>query len=164
MKPRSAKRRSPDGRSCLIAVHDPLESRCIVDRTRKPIVTILSYWGRNHHGLQRIGAEMGARLEFLAATMGVMLVAQIAHAAETAHNVILFVPDGLRALGVTPQIASTMAAVRDQGVNFANPHSLFPTFTMPNSSGMSTGHMLGDTGTFSNTVYTGYKVKPAADS
>jgi predicted AlkP superfamily pyrophosphatase or phosphodiesterase len=76
----------------------------------------------------------------------------------------LFVPDGLRALAVTPQTAPTMAAVREQGVNFVNSHSLFPTFTMPNSSGMSTGHALGDTGTFSNTMYTGYPVVPAANS
>ncbi len=52
-----------------------------------------------------------------------------------------------------------MAAVRDKGVNFKNPHSLFPTFTMANASGMATGHYLGDTGTFSNSIYTGYPVK-----
>ena len=45
-----------------------------------------------------------------------------------------------------------MAEVRDKGVNFKNPHSLFPTFTMANGSAMSTGHYLGDTGTFSNTI------------
>ncbi len=54
-----------------------------------------------------------------------------------------------------------MAALRDQGVNFANPHSLFPTFTMPNASGLATGHFLGDTGAFSNTIYTGYPVADA---
>lgn len=48
-------------------------------------------------------------------------------AAQTRHNLILFVPDGLRAQSVTPQSAPAIAAVRDQGVNFANPHSLFPT-------------------------------------
>ena len=57
-----------------------------------------------------------------------------------------------------------MAAVRDEGVNFANPHSLFPTFTMPNASAMATGHELGDTGIFSNTIYTGFPVPPAGDS
>ena len=51
-----------------------------------------------------------------------------------------------------------MAAVRDKGVNFTNPHSLFPTFTMANASGLSTGHFLGDTGVFSNTIYTGFPV------
>src|ERR1700692_1065084 len=79
----------------------------------------------------------------------------------TPHNVILFVPDGLRALKVTPETAPTMAAIRDKGVNFKNPHSLFPTFTTANASAMATGHYLGDTGDFSNTIYTGYPVGPA---
>ena len=48
---------------------------------------------------------------------------------------ILFVPDGLRALAVTPQSAPTMAAVRDEGVNFANPHFCSPHSPSPNSSG-----------------------------
>lgn len=82
----------------------------------------------------------------------------------TPHNVILFVPDGLRALKVTPETAPAMAEVRDKGVNFKNPHSLFPTFTMANASGMSTGHHLGDTGTFSNTIFTGYTSAPAGDT
>jgi hypothetical protein len=80
------------------------------------------------------------------------------------HNLILFIPDGLRALKVTPETAPAMAEVRDKGVNFKNPHSLFPTFTMANASGMATGHYLGDTGTFSNTIFTGYVSKPAGDT
>ncbi len=107
---------------------------------------------------------MRPRLQFLAVAVGTVLFTHVAQAADPPHNVILFVPDGLRALLVTPQTAPTLAAVRDQGVNLANPHSLFPTFTMPNSSGMSTGHELGDTGIFSNTMYTGYPVAPAAES
>src|ERR1044071_4743520 len=54
-----------------------------------------------------------------------------------------------------------MAEVRDKGVNFKNSHSLFPTFTMANGSAMASGHYLGDTGTFSNTIYTG---KPVASA
>src|SRR5712692_3374219 len=80
------------------------------------------------------------------------------------HNVILFVPDGLRALSVTPDSAPTMAAVRDEGVNFKNSHSLFPTFTTANASAMATGHQLGDTGDFSNTIYTGFEVPGAGNS
>ena len=87
-----------------------------------------------------------------------------AFAADAPHNVILFVPDGLRALSVTPETAPTMAAIRDQGVNFKNSHSIFPTFTMTNASALATGHSPGDTGVFSNKIYTGYKVAPAADS
>jgi hypothetical protein len=99
-------------------------------------------------------------------TLAAMLVVGVAfcpdHAgAQQPRNLVLFVPDGLRALLVTPETAPTMAAVRDQGVNFKNPHSLFPTFTMPNSSALSTGHFLGDTGVFSNTLFTGYPVPPA---
>jgi hypothetical protein len=80
---------------------------------------------------------------------------------STPHNLILFVPDGLRGRIVTPQSAPAMAEVRDKGVNFRNSHSLFPTFTTANASAMATGHYLGDTGDFSNTIYTGYPVGPA---
>jgi hypothetical protein len=79
----------------------------------------------------------------------------------TPHILILFVPDGLRALKVTPQTAPAMAEVRDKGVNFRNSHSLFPTFTTANASAMATGHYFGDTGDFSNTIYTGYSSAPA---
>lgn len=89
-----------------------------------------------------------------------------ADAAEKArpHNVILFVPDGLRALKVTPETAPTMAQVRDRGVSFKDPHSLFPTFTTANASGMATGHYLGDTGDFSNTIYAAFAVPHAGGS
>jgi predicted AlkP superfamily pyrophosphatase or phosphodiesterase len=77
------------------------------------------------------------------------------------RNLILFVPDGLRGQIVNPQTAPAMADVRDKGVNFRNSHSLFPTFTTANASAMATGHYFGDTGDFSNTIYTGYPVGPA---
>ena len=80
---------------------------------------------------------------------------------NTPHNLILFIPDGLRGQIVSPQTAPAMADVRDKGVNFKNSHSLFPTFTTSNASAMATGHYLGDTGDFSNTIYTGYPVGPA---
>jgi len=83
---------------------------------------------------------------------------------DKSHNLILFIPDGLRSLKVTPETAPAMAEVRDKGVNFKNSHSVFPTFTTANASAMSTGHYLGDTGDFSNTIYTGYPVAAAADT
>jgi len=79
----------------------------------------------------------------------------------TPRNLILFVPDGLRGRIVTPQTAPAMAEIRDKGVYFRNSHSLFPTFTTANASALATGHYLGDTGDFSNTIYTGYPVGPA---
>ncbi|WFU38043.1 alkaline phosphatase family protein [Bradyrhizobium sp. CB82] len=83
---------------------------------------------------------------------------------NTPRNLILFIPDGLRALKVSPETAPAMAEIRDKGVNFKNSHSLFPTFTMANGSAMSTGHYLGDTGVFSNTIWTGYTSAPAGDT
>ena len=100
----------------------------------------------------------------LSAACAAIILQIVPAGAQSQRNLILFVPDGLRALSVTPQTAPSMAAVRDKGVNFANPHSLFPTFTMANASGLSTGHLLGDTGAFSNTIFTGYPVAAAANS
>ncbi|MFI5015467.1 MAG: alkaline phosphatase family protein [Hyphomicrobiales bacterium] len=87
-----------------------------------------------------------------------------ARAEDQPHNVLLFVSDGLRARIVNNQTAPTMAAVRDKGVRFANGHALFPTFTTPNASAMATGHYLGDTGDFSNAIYTGFPVPGAGGS
>src|SRR6267143_1016352 len=100
----------------------------------------------------------------LSAGLAVLSVGTALAQNSTPHNMILFIPDGLRALKVTPETAPAMGEVRDKGVNFKNPHSLFPTFTMANGSTMATGHYLGDTGTFSNTIYTGYPSAPAGDT
>jgi hypothetical protein len=94
---------------------------------------------------------------------GLILLSADAAFSQTSrpHNVILFVPDGLRGKIVSPETAPAMAEVRDKGVNFKNSHSMFPTFTTANASAMATGHYLGDTGDFSNTIYTGYPVTAA---
>jgi len=55
-----------------------------------------------------------------------------------AHNLILFVPDGLRAAVVDSNTAPAMARLREEGVNFVNSHSLFPTFTTANASVFAT--------------------------
>ena len=97
-----------------------------------------------------------------------LLVAALAprplEAADQPHNVILFVPDGLRAVMVDKDTAPTMAAVRDEGVNFKNSHALFPTFTTANASAFATGHYLGDTGDWSNTILAGFPVRNALDT
>ena len=76
------------------------------------------------------------------------------------HNVILFVADGLRSGIVTPQTAPALAALRSEGVDFQNSHSLYPTITTANASAIATGHGLGDTGDFSNTLYAGPEPLP----
>ena len=84
--------------------------------------------------------------------------------AQTAqHNVILFVADGLRPTSVTPQFAPAMTGLMQGGVRFTNTHAIFPTFTTANASTMATGHLLGDTGDFSNTIYSAFRV-PAGNN
>ena len=80
------------------------------------------------------------------------------------HNVVLFVADGLRFRMVDESTAPTMAAIAREGVTLRNSHALFPTFTTANASAMATGHMLGDTGDFSNTIYAGFQVPGAGNS
>jgi predicted AlkP superfamily pyrophosphatase or phosphodiesterase len=107
---------------------------------------------------------MRRSIVWLSAGLTVLSAGMASAQNSTPRNLILFIPDGLRALKVTPETAPAMAEVRDKGVNFKNPHSLFPTFTMANGSAMATGHYLGDTGTFSNTIYTGFASAPAGDT
>ncbi len=87
-----------------------------------------------------------------------------AYAEPPRHNVVLFVADGLRPGMVNETTAPAMTAMMRQGVRFANGHSMFPTFTTANAASMATGHKVGDTGDFSNYIYTGFKVPGAGDS
>ena len=80
------------------------------------------------------------------------------------HNVILVVIDGLRGKIVTPESAPTLARLRDSGTYFPNSHSVFPTFTTANASALATGHQLGDTGDFSNTIWTAVPIAGAGGS
>jgi arylsulfatase A-like enzyme len=74
------------------------------------------------------------------------------------HNVIVFVADGLRHGSVNERDTPALWRVRTQGVHFENSYAVFPTFTMANASAIATGHGLGDTGIYSNTIRTGYSV------
>ncbi|WP_045834944.1 alkaline phosphatase family protein [Hyphomicrobium sp. 99] len=107
---------------------------------------------------------MSAKQLISCAVLAAFASAAPAVADGSRHNVVLFVPDGLRAGIVTPETAPTFADIRDKGVNFVNSHSLFPTFTMPNSSGMATGHYLGDTSIFGNVLYAGFPIRTAASA
>ena len=101
--------------------------------------------------------KMKSALKFLRAIPAVLLLPVLAHAGSP-HNLILFIPDGLRSQIVDSATAPTLARLREEGVDFKNSHSLFPTFTTANASAFATGHRLGDTGDFSNTIYTGVPI------
>lgn len=69
------------------------------------------------------------------------------------HNVIIFVADGLRYGSVDPATMPNLARLKSEGVDFTNSHSLYPTVTTVNASAIATGHYIGDTGNFGNTIY-----------
>ena len=92
--------------------------------------------------------------------LGQLLRAQAPTSAPAKHNVIIFVADGLRRGSVNHTDMPTFYKVRTEGVDFANSHSVFPTFTTANASVIATGHGLGDTGDFSNVIYPGAFVAP----
>lgn len=75
--------------------------------------------------------------------------------AQQKNNVIIFVADGLRRGSVNAEDMPTFLRLRTTGVDFRNSHSVFPTFTTANASAIGTGHGLGDTGDYSNTIYPG---------
>src|ERR1700679_2785148 len=74
------------------------------------------------------------------------------------HNVIIFVADGLRYGSVEPGNMPNMARLKQQGVDFTNSHSLYPTLTTVNASAIATGHYIGDTGDFGNTIWSGKNI------
>jgi len=85
-------------------------------------------------------------------------LSQHAAKATPARNVIIFVADGLRPGSVNSTDAPTITSLRKLGVSFQNSHAIFPTFTTPNAAAIATGHYPGDTGDYSNTIYSGYPV------
>src|SRR6185437_6984294 len=76
-----------------------------------------------------------------------------ASAADKTHNVVVFVADGLRYDSVTPERAPALYAAKKRGVDFVNSHSVYPTITTVNASAIATGHYIGDTGNFGNSVF-----------
>ncbi|MEP6828776.1 MAG: alkaline phosphatase family protein [Rhizomicrobium sp.] len=75
--------------------------------------------------------------------------------APAPRNVIIFVADGLRYGSVEPGNMPNLAKLKSEGVDFTNSHSLYPTVTTVNASAIATGHYIGDTGDFGNTLYVG---------
>lgn len=95
------------------------------------------------------------RLALLLSAASIGLFGQTA---SRGRNVIIFVADGMRAGSVNTQNAPSLLSIRNKGVFFANSHALFPTFTTANGSAIATGHQLGDTGDFSNTLFSGFPI------
>lgn len=100
-------------------------------------------------------------IRILCAAAALLGAADAAQAAPRPHNVIIFVADGLRSNVVTGATAPELEAARREGVDFRNSHSLYPTFTTVNASAIATGHRIGDTGDFGNSIWIGNLPLPA---
>src|SRR6185436_8805354 len=85
-------------------------------------------------------------------------------APKPARNIVIFVADGLRYGSVEPGNMPNMYRLKTEGVDFTNSHSLFPTITTVNASAIATGHYIGDTGNFGNTLFTGMPMQSGSGS
>ncbi len=87
----------------------------------------------------------------------------LAQTPQKPRNVVIFVADGLRYGIVNKDTAPTLYAIQQGGVDFRNSHSLYPTVTTVNASSIATGHGIGDTGEWSNSVYFSEETLDAAN-
>jgi predicted AlkP superfamily pyrophosphatase or phosphodiesterase len=74
-------------------------------------------------------------------------------AAGSAELNLIIVLDGLRPDSITTEDMPNLSRLREQGVNFVNGHSVFPTVTRANSTALGTGTYPSRNGIFGNTLY-----------
>ncbi len=75
-----------------------------------------------------------------------------AMAGNATLNMVL-VLDGLRPDSITAEETPNLWRLRQEGVNFLNGHSVFPTVTRANATAIATGTYPGRNGIFGNTLY-----------
>jgi len=71
----------------------------------------------------------------------------------TTNKVVVMVWDGLRPDSINPTDTPNLAALKAAGVNFADNHSTYPTFTMMNASSFATGSSPATSGFYGNTYW-----------
>lgn len=67
--------------------------------------------------------------------------------------VLVFVVDGLRPDGITPEDTPTLFRLRAEGVRFAASHAVVPTVTRVNAAALATGAQPGTSGIIGNQLY-----------
>lgn len=80
--------------------------------------------------------------------------ATVPASAAAAQRTIIMVWDGLRPDSVNATDTPNLHALRQQGVQFADNHSTYPTFTMMNGSSFATGSFPKTSGFYGNTFWT----------
>src|SRR5499427_10322817 len=87
-----------------------------------------------------------------AAILAVKLALGPAMAGNATLNMVL-VLDGLRPDSITPEETPNLWRLRQEGVNFLNGHSVFPTVTRVNAAAIATGTYPDRNGMFGNQLY-----------
>jgi len=91
-------------------------------------------------------------LSAAAALVGGALLQPTAIAGNAALNIVI-VLDGLRPDSITAEDTPHLWRLRQEGVNFLNAHSVFPTVTRANATAIGTGMYPDHNGIFGNTLY-----------
>jgi arylsulfatase A-like enzyme len=88
----------------------------------------------------------------IVATLAAVTTAGPATAGKAALNLV-FVLDGLRPDSITPAETPHLWRLREEGANFINGHSVFPTVTRVNAAAIGSGVYPDRNGIFGNTLY-----------
>src|SRR6266542_2686890 len=91
--------------------------------------------------------------------LSLALALSCSHSAPTAPpsveraRIIVFVWDGLRPDAITRAETPNLYALREEGVDFADHHATYPTFTMVNAASLATGSRPGRHGFYGNNLF-----------
>jgi arylsulfatase A-like enzyme len=88
----------------------------------------------------------------LTGLIGAVCIATAAQAGNATLDIVM-VLDGLRPDSITADETPNLWRLRQEGVNFANGHSVFPTVTRTNATAIATGTYPDRNGMFGNTLY-----------
>jgi arylsulfatase A-like enzyme len=88
----------------------------------------------------------------LAVLAGAIFITTAAPAGNATLNIVM-VLDGLRPDSISAEETPNLWRLRQEGVNFANGHSAFPTVTRTNATAIATGTYPDRNGIFGNTLY-----------
>ncbi len=72
---------------------------------------------------------------------------------SVARLILIVVVDGLRPDSINREDTPTLFRLRQEGVNYVNSHSVFPTVTRVNAAAISTGHYPDVNGLVSNSMF-----------
>src|SRR5215467_10285113 len=96
-------------------------------------------------------------LQFISGLVISSLAAAMSTAAEPlpakARLNLVFILDGLRPDSINTEETPSLFKLRQEGVNYSNGHSVFPTVTRVNATAMATGTYPGKNGIVGNTSY-----------